>query len=197
MENLRSMQDIYKANSFDRIIASEIYDAIGTCADICDFGAGHTELADFFVSENGKNYAGVDINQGFVQMANERFKNSTNIKFIYSSLFDFENPDYDCVVCSRLIHHFSNSSFRKCIRKMIETISFQGRIIIIDSLRDYSNRTDRFLYLPENCIYELTQNILNVSYKQEKEIMVSGNQYWMLTADIAAEVLSFKTTVIG
>lgn len=191
------MQDIYKANSFDRIIASEIFDAIGTCTDICDFGAGHTELADFFVSDTGKNYVGIDINRRFVQMANDNFKNSTNIKFIYSSLFDFENPDFDCVICSRLIHHFSASFFRKCICKMIEVVSFQGRLIIIDSVRNYDNRTDRFLYLPENCIYEVLQNISNVPYNQETEITVPENQYWMLTADIADGFLSFKTTVIG
>lgn len=191
------MQDIYKTNSFDRKIASEIFDAIGTCDHICDFGAGHTELANFFVFDAGKNYAGIDINHRFVQMANDSFKNNINIKFIYSSLFDFENPNFDCVVCSRLIHHFSPSIFRKCIRKMIETISFQGRLIIVDSVRNYNNRTDRFLYLPKNCIYEVLQNISNVPYNQEREIIISDNQYWMLTADIAVGFLSFKTTIIG
>ena len=191
------MQDIYKANSFDRIIATEIFDAIGTCADICDFGAGHTELADFFVPDTSKNYTGIDINQRFVQMANENFKNSTNINFIHSSLFDFKNPDFDCVICSRLIHHFSASLLQKCIRKMIETISYQGRLIIIDSVRNYNNCADRFLYLPQSCIYEVLQNISSVPYNQVKEITVPDNQYWMLTVDVAAGILSFKTTVIG
>lgn len=190
------MQDIYKANSFDRIIAYKIFEEIATYTDICDFGAGHTELADFFVSDTGKNYTGIDINKKFVQVANDSFKNSTNIKFIYSSLFDLEKSDFDCVVCSRLIHHFSPPFFRKCIRKMIGTISFQGRLIIIDSVRNYDNCTDRFLYLPKNCIYEVLQNIPNVPYNQEKEIEVSDNQYWILTVDIAAGMLSFKTTVI-
>ena len=191
------MQDIYRANSFDRFIATEIYEAIGVCSEICDFGAGHTELADFFVSDTGKSYTGVDINQGFVRMANDSFKDNTNINFISSSLFDFENSGFDCVVCSRLIHHFSTDFFRMCIRKMIETISFQGRLIFVDSVRIYNNRADRFLYLPPNCIYEVLQNIAKVPNNQENEIAISDNQYWMLIVDITADFLSFKTKVIG
>lgn len=191
------MQDIYRANSFDRFIASEIYEAVGDCLDICDFGAGHTELADCFLSDSEKSYTGIDINQGFVRMAHDRFKDNTNIKFIDSSLFDFGDSGFDCVVCSRLIHHFSAAFFQKCIRKMIETVSFQGRLIIIDSVRNYKNRADRFLYLPQNCIYEVLQNISNASYQQENEITVPDNQYWMLTVDIATGALSSKTTLIG
>ena len=199
MGNLRWMSGFYEPNENDKYIAKCIFEKVeGVSRSICDFGFGNTLLAENLERSNFKGqYIGIDYDNEAVN--NAQFKGrGDNIRFVLGDMLEYDGSDFDCCICSRVFHHFNKKDAILAINKMVRTISTQGMLIVVDSLRDYGNRKDRFLYLP----YFFMDNIIEAYKKingksQEVDIKstensASMNQYWLLACVINAEKISFS-----
>ena len=186
------MKDIYKANEVDIIIASKISEMINESKFICDIGFGNTILVD---SLNGTSrnihYCGIDMDDDCVN--NAKNKNyGDNICFLVGNVNEMVFPTADCFVLSRIIHHLTPFEVDKLLRNIINSLIKPGKIIIVDSIRDYTNRTERYLYLPFD--------IVSLSYKQlgSYGIMFHSsrnakiNNYWCMVIEVSERQIKYN-----
>lgn len=175
---------LYKKNKTDIKIASKISKLVKDCRMICDIGFGNTVLAEMLKKNNPEfNYCGIDIDNECVEKSKEKSLGK-NIHFFHGCLNDVDTSQIDCFIMSRVIHHMSPQEFKMIIHDIMSKIKKGGELIIVDSIRDYTNRPDRKLYLP---FYIFTQTIqylpmYDISSKCVGEAVF--NKYWIMKLNI-------------
>lgn len=80
---------------------------------------------------------------------------------------------------------------------MIYAVRRNGRLLIIDSIRDFNGRNDRFYYTPFFFINEVcNQNPAKIKfiYNMMDELLIGT--YWLLVADVTKEENCFNLQII-
>jgi SAM-dependent methyltransferase len=103
--------------------------------NILDIGSGPGHYFSVIDRLNiGKiaSYTGIDIDIQNVNFGNDYFKANKRVKFIHSSVFDFQNwNDYDCIISANTLPHVPNiSSVLNKIRKAHNTRFLLFRMLI-------------------------------------------------------------------
>ena len=83
------------------------------------------------------------------------------------------------------------------LRKMIDIVDDNGRLILVDSIRDYSARADRFSYTP----YFFVNEISNLTKAECRfvycaDAIINVNQIWFLTIDLSESQIIFGLETI-
>jgi len=186
------MNDIYKErfsachkiNDADIKIAAEISEQICKCKQICDIGFGNTLLAEMLVKINPDIcYLGIDLNTTCVSEAQKKSLGS-NISFFAGNMYEVSLPQIDCFVASRVVHHMPPDEVGVTICNIMSHIKECGKLVIVDSIRDYSNRPQHYLYLP---FYFLTQTYRYLSSYATNYTCIGDaevGKYWVLVLEV-------------
>lgn len=188
---MKSINDRYDISDF---IVSSLYDD----SIVYDLGFGNTFLLNKIL-EQRKNikYIGVDKD---LTLCNEVRKlvqenNLINVEVYDGDMIEFYRCDCDICVFSRVFHHFNKEEAEKIFKNALKMISTKGRIIIVDSFRDYSNRNDRFNYLPLFFINQLSLfGVKSISCEKCEINSINVDELWKLVIDIENKtaLISFK-----
>ncbi|MHC1754782.1 MAG: class I SAM-dependent methyltransferase [Methanosarcina sp.] len=104
--------------------------------DILDIGAG-TGLLSAFLMERypGASFTLIDISEKMLDMAKDRFRNNSNIKYIAAdySKYDFVEK-YDMVVSALSIHHLEDEEKKELYKKSYSMLKENGIFINADQV---------------------------------------------------------------
>ena len=168
---------------------------------VLDIGCGNIQLM-MSLSEIFKDieYTGLDIDPSVISLMEKAIaekKISNNFHTILGSYHYGLRADYSVCISSRLCHHLNHSEAVKLIQKMIYAVRRNGRLLIIDSIRDFNGRNDRFYYTPFFFINEVcNQNPAKIKfiYNMMDELLIGT--YWLLVADVTEEENCFNLQII-
>ena len=100
----------------------------------------------------GGYYMGLDVDQETLRNLHRSVEVSPGgcrCDFSNMSLSELPAQSFDNCVCSRLFHHLDRSSALHYLYEMTRITKAGGRVIVVDYVRDYSNREGHFLYMPD------------------------------------------------
>ena len=174
----------YKVDDIDVKIADEISRHIRHCKQICDVGFGNTLLAETLVKHNPDvNYIGIDLDPICVSDAQKKSLGK-NISFLAGQVNKINLPLIDCFVVSRVAHHMSMEEMETTLHNMMVHVMQCGKLVIVDSIRDYTNRPQHYLYLPfyfiANTYQYLSSHKIDCNFIGDAKV----NKYWVLELDV-------------
>ena len=133
-------------------IVDSICNSIKDNTSVLDIGFGNTMLLKNLIKKNNiKSYTGVDIDKCVVEkaMRDMHIEYKTNkFYFICGNIDELSLQKSDAIVCSRLFHHLPVDVARQYIDILSNTLYDNGQLIIVDSIRDFSNRDGHYSYTP-------------------------------------------------
>lgn len=180
-----------KRNDGDAEVITRISTLIKGCQRVCDIGFGNTTLAEILLQECPSIfYCGIDINRTCVDEAKKNISKG-NIRFYTGRMTEIKLPQFDCFVISRVIHHMTATDLDATLRDVIYNLNGNGKLVIVDSIRDFSNRANHYLYLP---FYILAQTY---KYLSSYELIcrcvgnIAINKYWVILLDISENRASY------
>lgn len=164
-------------------IMQSICDSISDTTVIVDVGFGNTILAEtIFSQKNGCTYIGVDTNSETVELAAKAFAGNQNVRFFFGEINSLPSLKADIIIWSRVFHHIDLVQARNQFDCMRNILKDNGKIIIVDSIRDYCGRENRYSYTPIFFINEMSR-----AFEMERNRIVysamdniSVNQFWKL-----------------
>lgn len=178
---MNSTDDLYDISDF-------IINSIYPNSTVCDLGFGNTFLLQKIINKNQNiRYIGVDSDGALCDKVQTFMagNNINNAQVYAEDIVDFDSQRCDICVISRVFHHFDKNESEKIFANAFKMISHKGRIIIIDSFRDYSNRKDRFNYFPLFFIHQLSLlGIDNVCCDKCEISSINIDELWKLVVDI-------------
>lgn len=185
-----------------RAIVDSICKSINENATVLDIGFGNTVLLENVIaSKNIKSYTGIDVNKIVIKEATEilsRWQNKCNISFICGTIDQLSLPRVDTIICSRIFHHLPIQTARQYIDLLVDTLSDGGRLIVVDSIRDFSNRSNHYSYPPIFYINELSRTWRNDAHIVYSPVdCIDVNQFWKLVISLHSKCFSFEISTIG
>lgn len=142
-------------------IAAALGKHITPSSHVLDLGFGNCELMKLLSSsEYHCIYTGIDSDPACVSDAQKKIselslesmcsvKLGTDLKSV--------SGHFEYCVCSRLLHHLAPKVFHQTLKEMVQALKENGTLLLVDSIRDYRNRPDRFLYTPYSVLNELSE----------------------------------------
>ena len=122
-------------------------------SSVLDIGCGNRMLYDAICEKaDGGYYMGLDIDHETLRKLHGSLEvrpGCCRCDFSDISLSELPAQSFDNCICSRLFHHLDRSSALHYLAEMTRITKTGGRLIVVDYVRDYSNRKDHFLYLPD------------------------------------------------
>lgn len=180
-----------KRSDADVDVITRISNLIKGCQRVCDIGFGNTALAEMLLKECPSIfYCGIDINGICVDEAEKKLSKE-NIHFYTGEMTEIKLPQFDCFVISRVIHHMTATEIEATLRTVIYNLNGNGKLVIVDSIRDFSNRSNRYLYLP---FYILAQTYKFLSSHELTCRCVGNaaiNKYWAIVMDVSENRASY------
>lgn len=164
-------------------IMDSICDSISDNTAIVDVGFGNTILAEtIFSQKKGCTYIGVDTNSKTVEAATKEYADNQQARFFLGEIDSLPSLKADIIVWSRIFHHLDLAQARKQFDSMRNILKDNGKIIIVDSIRDYCGRENRYSYTPIFFINEMSRAFETernrIVYSDRNNISV--NQFWKL-----------------
>ncbi|MCC4771582.1 methyltransferase domain-containing protein [Methanosarcina sp. DH2] len=104
--------------------------------DILDIGAGTGLLSSFMMKRYPEaSFTLIDISEKMLDMAKDRFKNNSNVKYIAAdySKYDFVEK-YDMVISALSIHHLEDEDKRDLYKKSYSILKENGIFINADQV---------------------------------------------------------------
>ena len=191
MGNLKSM------NASDNLIIDpdglRISKAIASIvvpgSSILDIGCGNRMLYDAVCGKaNNCYYMGLDIDRSTIRKLHQSIEDqpgSCRCDFSNMNVSNVPPLSFDYCICSRLFHHFDETTALYYLTQMVQITKNGVFLIIVDYVRDYSCRKDHFLYLPDFFITALQcgkKEIEKVSGGTSKPLSLEKGCIWMLAA---------------
>lgn len=183
-------------------IVDSICNSIKDNTTVLDIGFGNTMLFKNLIKKNNiKSYTGVDIDKCVVEkaMRDIHVEDKTNkVDFICGNIDGLSLLKSDVIICSRLFHHLPIDVARQYLDILSNALYENGRLIIVDSIRDFSNRDDRYSYTPIFFINEISRILGEhgrIIYSPDDCIAV--NQFWKLIILLEKNCFSFEISTIG
>ena len=183
-------------------IVDSICNSIKDNTSVIDIGFGNTMLLKNLIKKNNiKSYTGVDIDKCVVEkaMRDMHIEYKTNkFDFICGNIDELSLQKSDAIVCSRLFHHLPVDVARQYIDILSNTLYDNGQLIIVDSIRDFSNRDGHYSYTPIFFINEISRLLGEygrIIYSSNDGIAV--NQFWKLIISLEKDCFSFEISTIG
>lgn len=179
-------------------IAAKINELSAAYKRVCDFGFGNFMLIETIASRNDDClYLGIDKNKIAVEIARKRITELGKNDFFsveLADVFNFSRGGFDCCICSRLFHHFSLNEAKNVFQSMAKIVDMNGRLIIVDSIRDYNNRLDRNSYTPYFFVNEMSALLgaKNIIILPVRDARLNFNQMWFLCIDIHTDKATFE-----
>jgi len=154
IKQLRERDTIWNLDYFEFLV--ERVWKLNKPARIIDFGCGGGYMGAMLLPllPLGSTYAGLDINQKFLNRARETFVNSGWITEFYEvDLIQYEaNEIYDIAICHGVLNHIPQPD--TILRKMIQSVIPGGRVICIESnaivascAADYYHGMEKFRHM--------------------------------------------------
>jgi cyclopropane fatty-acyl-phospholipid synthase-like methyltransferase len=189
-------------NDVDNKIIESILSEIKGTERICDIGCGNNFLLQGLIKAYpDAKYLGIDNDPSVIIDLNETIimnNYSSNAIAILGSYNKIpSHMKFEISVCSRLFHHLDNIKARELLLIMLNSIQRDGLLLIIDSIRFFHDRKDRYFYTPFYFINEIC-NINQVDTKiiHKEDFEMSVGTYWILKAKINAKYNTFELQVI-
>lgn len=111
-----------------------------TNTTILDVGCGEGAISDFINAYQKANYVGVDVSREAVAIAKTKRKSSSGLKFVHSSVYDFEpKHHFDVIVFSDVLYYVDHE---KIIKQYIAYLNPNGIMII----SIFSNAMNQLMY---------------------------------------------------
>lgn len=171
-------------------IAEVISQNIKNKALICDVGFDNVYLIKKLNSKNKQFfYHGIDIFDEVVDIAQKYIKeqNLNNCLIDKIPFGQFDKKDFNVCICVRLFHHFSKEDTVFFLKKMIETINYNGEIYLSDSIRDFNGRSNRYSYTPYFYLNEISKIIgcNNLKLEYSEDAMLNVGEIWIMKLTIS------------
>jgi SAM-dependent methyltransferase len=99
---------------------------------VLDLGCGYGEIAKYFVGRT--EYVGIDSNQGYIDEANLRFRN-TNAQFIVADIADpkvLALGPFDLVLLTGVLHHLPSELVKELAEASKGLVSTKGRFVAVE-----------------------------------------------------------------
>lgn len=142
------------------LIAFAIQKHIRPSSRVLDFGFGNSELLKLLTAPRLQcHYTGIDVDPECVSKAQKvisRRHLESECTLLLGADLESMQGQFDYCVCSRVLHHLPLTEFRQTLEKMALTLKPEGTLLLVDSIRDYRTRPDRFLYTPYSILNELS-----------------------------------------
>lgn len=172
-------------------ISQMIASVIAPGSSILDIGCGNRMLYDA-VSRKAANadcyYMGLDIDCSTIRKLRKSIATrpgECRCDFSDMDISILPPQSFDYCICSRLFHHFDETAALHYLTQMERIAKDDGGLVIVDYVRDYSNRNDHFLYLPDFFITALQgseKETGRVSEETDTPFPLEDNCIWMLVA---------------
>ena len=160
MENMNSMNSTNKTDIQAAHIAFTIQKHIRLGSRVLDLGFGNCELLKTLTAPKLHcHYTGIDLDPECISEAQKVISQlhlESECTLLLGADLESIQGMFDYCVCSRLIHHFPLTEFRQTLEKMALLLKPKGTLLLVDSIRDYRTRPDRFLYTPYSVLNELS-----------------------------------------
>ncbi|MBR0191593.1 MAG: class I SAM-dependent methyltransferase [Thermoguttaceae bacterium] len=141
-------------------IAFAIQKYIRPGSSVLDVGFGNCEMLKILTAPRLHcRYTGIDVDPECVSKAQKVISKchlESECTLLLGADLESMQGQFDYCVCSRLIHHLPLREFRQTLEKMMLTLKPEGTLLLVDSIRDYRTRPDRFLYTPYSILNELS-----------------------------------------
>ena len=184
-------------NAFDSLITDSdglrISHAIASIvrrgSSILDIGCGNRMLYDAICGKAANAdcyYMGLDIDRSTIQKLYQSIEarpGGCRCDFSDMDISSLPPLSFDYCICSRLFHHFDKPAALHYLSQMERITKDGGGLIIVDYVRDYSNRKDHFLYLPDFFITALQgkkQETGRMSKGADSSLSLENGCIWML-----------------
>ena len=95
-----------------------------------DLGCGTGSLAPLF---SAKGYVGVDIGKSAITRATVRYKKYT-FQQMDATHLQFPNKTFDTVLVIGVLHHLSDTAFRRASTEMARVLKPKGRALVIEAI---------------------------------------------------------------
>lgn len=189
------MNAFYKPDAQSLEIAARLAAQAEEATAICELAFGHTTLAKSLASSTTlSHYLGIDSDETAVASATMDFSEDDRFDFSCVTLQDWQpSASFDVCTASRIFHHLPPEDATSVLGKMATAIGHAGRLILLDSLRDYRGRNGRWLYLPYFFISTLTQQVPRERLEVERPSgAAAADAYYCLVADLSLEAWRFQ-----
>lgn len=98
---------------------------------ILDFGCGNGRLLEFLRKEKSDlEYQGVDISQGLIEIAREKYPNQKFIILQNQEKLPFKDLSFDLIIAIAVFHHFSPEMAEKTFQELYRILKKEGKIIL-------------------------------------------------------------------
>lgn len=152
MGNLLLVKNIVSYEHEESMIMDALVSCIREDSKILDFGCGQGLLVDRLLSANKRFcYIGIDTNGDSIEKFSQKIENNRwgNIcKCYHLSYPKFEKFNFNACICSRVFHHLNMDTAMRTFTSIFNQMLNGGQIIIVETIRDFSQRLDRYLYRP-------------------------------------------------
>lgn len=111
---------------------------------VMDFGCGPGLVSQYF-AENLKqgHLTCVDVSESAIKLARNKLKNYANIDFFPGDILNarFTKNSYDVIFLNFVYYHINNSNRIEIMKKLVELLHKDGRLIIRNAVSEHSGIT--------------------------------------------------------
>lgn len=160
---------------------------------VLDLGAGTGIMSSFILEKYPKSKLTlIDLSDGMLEIAKERFSDHSNITYIASDYTTFDYKEqYDLVISSLSIHHLIDSDKQKLFKKLYSTMTPGSIFINVDQVlgnTDYLEnlyKSDWKMYIEESGLdmYEISSAIERT--KLDRMSTLDQQLQWLIHAGFA------------